>query len=84
MRWDSTAFNAGLGSGTIVIAVDDLAYDKDSQNLDDAITAAKNAKASIKRLVKEFNGYRTVTLDYHLERIEGTPDRLSKIFAARK
>jgi hypothetical protein len=42
-------------------------------------------------MVKEFDRYRTVGIDYHgglryphLERIEGTPDRLSAIFAPRK
>ena len=91
VRWDSPAFNAGLGSGTSIIAINDLAYDKDSKNLDDAITAAKAGKTPITLLVKEFNRYRTVNINYHdglryphLQRIEGTPDRLSKIFAARK
>ena len=91
VRWDSPAFNAGLGSGTTIIAVNDLAYDKDSKNLDDAVTATKAGNTPIKLLVKEFNRYRTVNLDYHdglryphLQRIEGTPDRLSKIFAAQK
>ena len=91
MRWDSPAFNGGLGSGTSITAVNDLAYDKDSKNLDDAIRAAKTDKSPIKLLVKEFNRYRTVTLDYqdglrypHLQRIEGTPDCLSKISAARR
>ncbi len=89
VRWDSPAFNAGLGTDTTVVAVNDLAYDKDT--LDDAVKAAKDGKAPIKLLVKEFNRYRTVELDYHgglryphLERVEGTPDRLSKILAARK
>jgi hypothetical protein len=42
-------------------------------------------------MVKEFDRYRTVSIDYHgglryphLQRIEGTPDRLSAIFAPRK
>ncbi len=91
VRWDSPAFNAGLGSGTTIVAVNDLAYEKDSKSLDDAIEAAKDGKTPITLLVREFNRYRTVSLDYHdglrfphLQRVEGSPDRLSKIFAARK
>ena len=61
-----------------------MAYDKDA--LKDAVKAAKGGKAPIELLVKEFDRYRTVTLDYHdglryphLERIEGTPDYLTPI-----
>jgi predicted metalloprotease with PDZ domain len=89
VRWDSPAFNAGLGSGTTVVAVNDLAYDK--ATLEDAVKAAKTDKAPIRLMVKEFNRYRTVEVDYHgglryphLERIPGTPDYLTQIFAARK
>jgi predicted metalloprotease with PDZ domain len=89
VRWDSPAFNAGLGSGTTVVAVDGQEYDKDL--LEDAVKAAKTGKAPIQLMVKEFDRYRTVSIDYHgglryphLERIEGKPDRLSAIFAAKK
>ncbi len=89
VRWDSPAFNAGLGTSTTVVAVNELAYDKDT--LEDAVKSAKDSQAPIKLLVKEFNRYRTVDLDYHgglryphLERVEGQPDRLSKILAPRK
>jgi hypothetical protein len=41
--------------------------------------------------VKDFDRYRTIAIDYHdglryphLERIEGKPDYLTSIFAARK
>ena len=89
VRWDSPAFNAGLGTGTTVIAVNGQEYDKDV--LEDAVKAAKDSKAPIKLMVKEFDRYRTVDIQYHdglrypqLERIEGTPDRLTPIFTARK
>jgi len=89
VRWDGPAFNAGLGSGTTVVAVNGQAYGKDV--LDDAVKAAKDGKAPIELLVKEFDRFRTVKLDYHgglryphLERIPGKPDTLSAIFAARK
>ena len=89
VRWDGPAFNAGLGSGTTVVAVNGQAYGKDV--LDDAVKAAKDGKAPIELLVKEFDRFRTVKLDYrgglrypHLERIPGKPDTLSAIFAPRK
>ena len=89
VRWDGPAFNAGLGSGTTVVAVNGQAYSKDV--LDDAVKAAKDGKAPIELLVKEFDRFRTVKLDYrgglrypHLERIPGKPDTLSAIFAPRK
>ena len=88
VRWDSPAFNAGLGSGTTVIAVDGQEYTKDV--LEDAVKAAKDGKAPIQLMVKDFDRYRSVALDYHdglryphLERIEGKPDRLTSIFSAR-
>jgi predicted metalloprotease with PDZ domain len=89
VRWDSAAFNAGIGSGMTIVAVNDLEYDKDT--LSDAIKAAKTDKAPMRLLVKEFDHYRTIALDYHdglryprLERIPGTADRLSPIFAPRR
>ena len=47
-------------------------------------------EAPIRLLVKEFDRYRTVAIDYHdglryphLERIEGVPDRITPILAAK-
>jgi predicted metalloprotease with PDZ domain len=89
VRWDSPAFNAGIGTGTTIVAVNGQAYDKDL--LDDAVKAAKTDKAPIELMVKEFDLYRTVKLDYHgglryphLERIHGKPDLLTPILTARK
>ncbi|MFT3755630.1 MAG: M61 family peptidase [Pseudoxanthomonas sp.] len=90
VRWDSPAFNAGIGSNAQIVAVGDAEYDKET--LEDAVKAAKADKnAKIKLLVKEFDRYRTVELDYHdglryphLERIQGKPDLLTPIFTARK
>jgi len=89
VRWDSPAFNAGIGSGTTLVAVNDINYSKDV--LEDAVKAAKTDKAPIRLLLKEFDRYRTVAIDYHdglryphLERIKGTPDYLTPIFSARK
>jgi predicted metalloprotease with PDZ domain len=89
VRWDSPAFNAGLGSGATIVAVNDLEYSKEV--LSDAIKAAKSDKAPIRLLVKEFDRYRTIAIDYHdglryprLERIAGKPDLISPIYAAKK
>jgi predicted metalloprotease with PDZ domain len=88
VRWDSPAFDAGIGTGSTVVAVNGQGYAKDV--LEDAVKAAKDSHAPIELLVKQFDRYRNVRIDYHdglrypqLERIEGTPDRLGKIFAAR-
>ncbi len=88
-RWDSPAFNTGIGTGMTVVAVNDAEYR--SEVLADAVKAAKGGQAPIRLLVKDFNRYRTVALDYHdglrypvLERIPGTPDTLTAIFSARK
>jgi predicted metalloprotease with PDZ domain len=89
VRWDGPAFNAGIGAGMSLLAVDDRAYSK--ENLEDAIKAAKSSGAPIKLLVKDFDRYRAVSIDYrgglrypHLERIEGKADHLTAIFAPKK
>jgi predicted metalloprotease with PDZ domain len=89
VRWDSPAFNAGIGSGASVIAVNGQAYDGDV--MADAVKAAKDGKAPIELLLKEFDSYRTVKIDYHgglryphLERIHDKPDYLTPILTARK
>ena len=88
-RWDSPAFNAGIGTGMTVVAVNDAEYKSDV--LVDAVKAAKGGQAPIRLLVKDFNRYRDINIDYHdglrypaLERIEGTRDWLTPIFSARK
>ncbi len=88
-RWDGPAFNAGIGTGMTVVAVNDVEYS--SQALADAVRAAKGGNTPIRLLVKDFNRYRDIDIDYHgglrypaLERIEGTHDWLTPIFSARK
>ncbi len=88
-RWDGPAFDAGIGTGMNVVAVNDVEYD--STALAEAIRAAKGGQTSIRLLVKDFNRYRTVSIGYHdglrypaLERIPGRTDRLSAILAARR
>lgn len=88
VRWDGPAFNAGVGSGMTLVAVNDVEYSKDA--LEDAIKAAKDDKAPIRLMVKEFDRYRTIPVDYHgglryphLERIEGKADYLTPIFTKK-
>ncbi|HVR50001.1 MAG TPA: TonB-dependent receptor, partial [Pseudorhodoferax sp.] len=57
VRWDSPAFDAGLGSGMQVLAVNDLQYSADE--LEQAVRAAKDGKQPIRLLVKEMDVYRT-------------------------
>jgi len=56
-----------------------------------AVKAEKDGKDPIQLMVKEFDRYRTVSIDYHgglryphLERIPGKPDYLTPIFTAKK
>jgi predicted metalloprotease with PDZ domain len=87
--WDSVAFKAGIAPAMTILAVDGKAYTH--SRLVDALKAAKrDAARPIELLVRDFDTFRTVRLDYHgglryphLERVEQTPDRLSAILAAR-
>jgi predicted metalloprotease with PDZ domain len=88
VQWDSPAFKAGVTKGSKLIAVNGIAYD--AERLKEAITAAKGG-APLELLVKSGDHYRTVRLDWkgglrypRLERIEGTPDLLSAIYAPKK
>jgi predicted metalloprotease with PDZ domain len=89
VRWDGPAFKAGVSTGATVVAVNGTAYSKDV--LTSAITAAKDSKAPIELTTKYQGRYRTIAVDYHgglqyphLVRVEGTPDYLSEIIAAKK
>jgi predicted metalloprotease with PDZ domain len=89
VRWNGPAFKAGVSTGATVAAVNGQDYSRDL--LKEAITAAKTSKSPIRLLLKYQGGYRTVSVDYHgglqyphLVRVEGTPDYLSEMIAARK
>lgn len=89
VRWNGPAFKAGISTGATVIAVNGQAFKTDL--LKDAIAAAKGGTAPIQLLLKYQGGFRTVAVDYHdglryphLVRIDGTPDYLSEIIAARR
>ncbi|WP_395682046.1 M61 family metallopeptidase [Dokdonella sp.] len=89
VRWNGPAFKAGLGASGSLVAVNSRSFTPD--RLKDAIVAAKGGHAPIELLVKDGDLYRTVHVDYreglkypHLERIAGTPDRLSSILEPRR
>ncbi|MDB5424163.1 MAG: putative protease with the C-terminal domain, partial [Phenylobacterium sp.] len=82
--WDGPAFKAGLVVGAKLIAVNGIAYDADL--LKEAITNAKSGPP-VTLILKDGDRYRVVAIDYHaglkyprLERLEGTPDRLTAIY----
>ena len=87
--WDSPAFNAGISPGMNIVAVNGRSYDPDA--LKDAVTAAaKDTSQPIELLVKNFDEYKTVRIDYHgglkyphLERVSGKPDTLSQLIKAK-
>ena len=71
-----------------VLAVNDLAYT--AGRLEDAVRANTTGQAPIRLLVKDGEHYRQVAIDWRgglrqprLERVPGTPDRLSQAYAPR-
>ncbi|WP_235205388.1 M61 family metallopeptidase [Oleiagrimonas soli] len=87
--WDGPAFNAGLSPAMTIVAVDGKDFSIDA--LKHAIKQAADSKAPIKLLVKNFNEYKTVEINYHgglqyphLERIKGRPDYLSEVLTPLK
>ncbi|WP_436357579.1 M61 family metallopeptidase [Brevundimonas sp. CEF1] len=89
IRWGGRAFEADIGPGWELVAVNDRAAS--AEVLRDAVTAAKGTSAPISLLLKNGDRYRTVAFDYHdglryprLERIPGTPDRLGDILSPRR
>ncbi|HEY5805493.1 MAG TPA: peptidase M61 [Lysobacter sp.] len=88
VRWDGPAFDAGIAPGATLLAVNGYAYEND--RLKDAIKANHDGSRPIELVVKHGEVVRTLRLDYreglkypHLERIAGTQDRLTKIFAPK-
>lgn len=86
--WGSPAFAAGLSKGDTLLAVNGRGYSADflKQAL---IDAQKNAQP-IELIVKNLDRWRTLRIDYRdgpryprLERLPGTPDRLSAILKPR-
>jgi len=88
VRWNGPAFKAGIAPGGMLVAVNGREYK--SERLVDALKEAKGNNAPIELLIKSGDLYKTFRVDYreglkypHLERIPGTVDRLSAIFAPR-
>jgi predicted metalloprotease with PDZ domain len=89
LLWGSPAFKAGLTGGFTLLAVNGRAYKPEL--LKTAITAAKSGNEPIELLLKRDDRFRTERIAYHdglkyphLQRIEGTPDRLETIFKPLK
>ena len=86
VEWGSPAFDAKITAGATLLAVNGRAYK--AELLNNALTAAKAANRPIELLIKSDDTYRTVSINYvggirhpHLERVEGTKDRLGAVFA---
>lgn len=87
--WDGPAFKAGISPGMTVVAVNSRDYDADAMK--EAVTAAAKDKSQpVELLVKNFNEYKTVRIDYHdglkyphLVRDSSKPDTLAKLLKAR-
>jgi predicted metalloprotease with PDZ domain len=84
VKVDSPAFQAGLGPGMKLVAVDGHGYN--GEVLKAAIRGAKGTTTPVELIVSSDNEFRTVRLDYHdgekypqLERVQGTPDLLDEI-----
>ncbi len=87
VEWGSPAFDAKITVGATLLAVNGRAYKQEL--LSNAIAAAKKDKKPIELLIKSDDAYRTVAVSYfagarhpHLERVEGTKDRLGVVLAA--
>src|SRR5690606_32538065 len=89
VRWGGPAFEQGLTSGWEVVAVGGRAASPDVLN--EAVTDAKRSPEPIELVLKHGDVFKTVRFDYHdglryphLERIEGTPDRLGDILSPKR
>ncbi len=86
VEWGSPAFDARIAIGATLLAVNGRAYK--AEHLNNALIAAKTSKKPIELLIKSDDIYRTVLINYfdgirhpHLERVEGSKDRLGAVFA---
>ncbi|MDP3858790.1 MAG: hypothetical protein Q8Q73_13615 [Stagnimonas sp.] len=86
--WGSPAFAAGLSKGDSLVAVNGRGYSADF--LKQAIVDAQKGGEPIELLLKNLDRWRSVKIDYRegprypkLERLPGTPDRLSAILKPR-
>jgi predicted metalloprotease with PDZ domain len=86
--WDSPAFKAKLTEGSVILAIDGVAYDADV--LKDAIRSAKSTRRPIELIVKTGDRFAVASLDYHdglryphLQRNGSGPALLDDILSAR-
>ncbi|MET0331941.1 MAG: M61 family peptidase [Dyella sp.] len=87
--WDGPAFKAGLSPSMKIIAVNGKEFTGDV--LKDAVTAAaENKSAPVQLMVKNFDAYKTISVDYHdglkyphLVRDTSKPDQLNALLKAR-
>jgi predicted metalloprotease with PDZ domain len=89
VRWNGPAFKAGISTGATVVAVNGREYTPEVMR--NAIERAEHSKDPIRLLLKYQGEYNTVAVDYHgglqyphLVRVDGTPDYLDEIIAAKK
>jgi predicted metalloprotease with PDZ domain len=88
VAWESPAFEAGLTMGDTIVAVNGYAFKPEV--LQKAVTNAKGGTTPIEVIVKDGERYQIVRIPYygglqypHLERVNGTDDRLSDILKPR-
>jgi predicted metalloprotease with PDZ domain len=92
VEWNGPAFKAGVTPGTQILAVNGQAWGGGSSTLlKDAILQAEHSSSPIQLVVKQDGLVSNVDVDYHgglryahLERVQGTPDRLDAILAPAK
>jgi len=91
--WDSPGFRAGLAPGMQILAVNGKAFaGGDSIDvLKDAVVSAEKSPDAIHLIVRKGDSVVNVDLNYHdglryphLQRVDGTPDRLDAILAPVK
>ncbi len=87
VEWGSPAFAAKITTGATLLAVNGRTYKP--ERLNNAIIAAQKDKKAIELLIKSDDRYRTVSIPYfdglrypHLERVDGSKDRLGAALQA--
>ncbi len=89
VRWDSPAFDAGLVTGSQIVAINDIAYSEDA--IKEAITAAKSSgKDPLRLIVKRGDSVRPLSIDWHgglrypwLEKTGKAEGGLDRLLASR-
>jgi predicted metalloprotease with PDZ domain len=86
--WGSPGFDAGLTTGTTIVAVNGREYRP--ERLREALVIARSLHAPIELIVKNLDRYRVLRIPYYdgpkyprLERVEKSEDRLSAIVKPR-